>query len=223
VPQLTVFEHDTFPAEQFQEPAQQTEAAILGMWTFLATEVLFFGGMFASFYIYRLRWPDAFAQGATELKWYLGTINTGVLLGSSYAMAMAVHCARHGDNRKIVRWLLLTIVLGIVFLGIKGTEYVIEYHEHLVPGLNFAAVSSTGEHRPPQDALFMTFYFVMTGFHALHMIIGLGVISTLTWMAHRRKFTIQYHNPVEIGGLYWHFVDMVWVFLYPTLYLLRHP
>jgi cytochrome c oxidase subunit 3 len=220
--QLTVFESDEFPAEQFADPHQQEVTATLGMWTFLATEVLFFGGMFLAFYVYRLRWPQSFAFGATELKWYLGGINTAVLLGSSFCMAMAVQAGRAGDARRIIRWLVLTAVLGVVFLGIKGTEYAIEYHDHLVPVLNYSSVSPEGEARPAEVPLFMTFYFVMTGFHALHMIIGLGVLGTLMWMARRGKFDAAYHNPVEIGGLYWHFVDMVWVFLYPTLYLLRH-
>jgi cytochrome c oxidase subunit 3 len=223
VAQLTIFERDTYPSEQFQETAQQDEAATLGMWAFLATEVLFFGGMFMSFYAYRLRWPESFAAGAQELKRYLGTINTAVLLTSSYTMALAVHAARHGDTRALVRRLLLTAAIGIVFLAIKGTEYAIEYHDQLVPGLNYSTASPEGHLRAPHEPLFMTFYFVTTGFHALHMVIGLGVLLTLAFLARRGKFTAAYHNPVEIGGLYWHFVDMVWVFLYPTLYLLRHP
>jgi cytochrome c oxidase subunit 3 len=137
-------------------------------------------------------------------------------------MAMAVHAAREGKDKRIIRWLLATAALGVVFLGIKGTEYVIEYHEHLVPGLNYADVSPDGKSRPEQDELFMGFYFVMTGFHALHMLIGLGVMAVMMWLAHRGTFTKAYHNPLEMAGLYWHFVDMVWVFLFPTLYLLRH-
>jgi cytochrome c oxidase subunit 3 len=217
VSQLNIFEHDSYPSEQFQEAAQQDEAAALGMWTFLATEVLFFGGMFLAFYAYRLRWPASFAEGARELKWYLGTINTAVLLTSSYTMALGVHSAREGEGKKVVRWLLVTAGIGVVFLGIKGTEYAIEYREHLVPGLNYR-----GDGRAEHEALFMTFYFVMTGFHAVHMVVGLGVLVTLAVMARRGRFSARYHNPVEVGGLYWHFVDMVWVFLYPTLYLLRH-
>jgi cytochrome c oxidase subunit 3 len=223
VSQVTIFEHDTYPAEQFQETAQQDEASTLGMWAFLATEVLFFGGMFLSFYVYRLRWPDVFAEGAKELKWYLGTLNTAILLGSSYTMALAVHSARHGDIKRVLRRLLLTAFIGTVFLGIKFTEYAIEHRNHLVPALNYSSLSPTGQTRPDHLPLFMTFYFVMTGFHAIHMIIGLAVLLTLAWLTHRGKFSAAYHNPVEVAGLYWHFVDMVWVFLYPTLYLLRHP
>jgi cytochrome c oxidase subunit 3 len=219
---VTALGHDTYPAEQFHDAAQQYDAATLAMWTFLATEVLFFGALFVCFYAYRMQWPDAFARGARELKWYLGTVNTAVLLGSSYCMAMAVHAAKRGDRRALARRLLLTAAIGLIFLGIKGTEYGIEYHERLVPGLNYADVSPGGDARPPQEALFMTFYFVMTGLHALHMLIGLGVLGVLAVLARRGSFTPAYHTPVEIGGLYWHFVDMVWVFIYPTLYLLRH-
>jgi cytochrome c oxidase subunit 3 len=221
--QMTALEHDSYPAEQFEDPQQQALTATLGIWTFLATEVLFFGVLFTGFYIYRMRWPSAFADGAKELKWYLGTINTAVLLGSSYFIALAVDAGRSGENRRVIRNLLIAIVLGIVFLGIKFTEYGIEYHDHLVPQLNFSAVSPEGEARPPQEQLFMTFYFVMTGFHALHMIVGLCVLSVITFFTWRGKFSAAYHNPIEIAGLYWHFVDMVWVFLFPTLYLLRHP
>jgi cytochrome c oxidase subunit III len=220
--EMTAIDHDTYPAEQFRDTEQQFVAATLGMWTFLATEVLFFGVLFLSFYVYRLRWTDAFAHGARDLKWYLGCLNTAILLGSSYAMALAVHAARNGQNRKLMHRLLLTIALGVVFIGIKFTEYGIEYHEQLVPRLNYSDISPTGEPRPMQVHLFMTFYFVMTAFHALHMIAGLTVLSVLAIFARRGKFSAAYHNPVELAGLYWHFVDMVWVFLFPTLYLLRH-
>ncbi|HEY2585377.1 MAG TPA: cytochrome c oxidase subunit 3 family protein [Tepidisphaeraceae bacterium] len=242
---------------QFEDRKQQKESATLGMWVFLATEVLFFGGLFATYTIYRHLWPTAFRQGSLDLKWYLGGFNTGVLLLSSFCMAMAVHAAATGSNPGIVRWLTLTIVVGGVFLVIKGTEYYIEYKEHLVPGLNFSTTKPdesqvgplvrgldrfeewfdrlTGqeeaiqreapwpEQRKPQEELFMLFYFIMTCIHATHMIIGICVMLVLIAMARRRAFSAKYHNPVEMFGLYWHFVDIVWVFLFPTLYLLRQP
>jgi cytochrome c oxidase subunit 3 len=219
---VTIFQRDSYPAEQFQDTDQQELAANLGMWTFLATEVLFFGVLFLGFYAYRTRWHEAFAHGARELKWYLGAINTAVLLGSSYVMAMAVHASREGQRKKLVRRLIVTIVLGLVFIGIKFTEYTIEYHEHLVPQLNYAAVSPGGVVRPQHTELFMTFYFMMTALHAVHMLVGLSVLAVLAFFAHRGKFSPAYSNPVELAGLYWHFVDLVWVFLFPTLYLLRH-
>jgi cytochrome c oxidase subunit 3 len=213
---------DPLVPEQFEDAEQQRESATLGMWTFLATEVLFFGGVFLGYTFYRLRWPEDFRHGSLDLKWYFGAINTGVLLGSSFTMALAVHAASHGERSRLVRYLLLTIGLAVVFLLIKASEYTIEYREHLVPGLNFA-MEHDGHRRPPREYLFMSFYFVMTGIHATHMIIGIGVMAVLVVLARRGWFSREYHNPVEMAGLYWHFVDIVWVFLFPMLYLLRHP
>jgi cytochrome c oxidase subunit III len=207
-------------AEQFADADQQHESATLGMWTFLATEILFFGVLFVSYTICRLRWPEAFRAGSLDLKWYLGGINTAVLLGSSYMMALSVRSAALGDKRGILRALLATIGLAVLFLLIKGTEYYIEYREQLIPWLNF---STRGGERPPQEELFMTFYFIMTAIHATHMIVGICVMLELIWMTRRDKFSKAWHTPVEMTGLYWHFVDIVWVFLFPVLYLLRNP
>jgi cytochrome c oxidase subunit 3 len=218
---MTALSRDTYPASHFEDIDQQNVTVTLGMWTFLATEILFIGAVFVAFFIYRLRWPETFTEGAHELKWYLGTINTAILLGSSLGMALAVHAARHRQRKPLVRWLLITMALGTLFLGVKLTEYSIEYHDHLIPGLNYSDVSPTGEPRSEQLRLFMTFYFVMTGVHAIHMIAGLGVMAVITYFAWKGKFTTGYYNPVEMSGLYWHFVDLVWVFLFPTLYLLR--
>ena len=238
-------------AHQFEDRHQQKEASTLGMWTFLATEILFFGALFVSYALYRHMWPAEFRQGSLELKWYLGAINTAVLLLSSFFMAMAVRSGAKGSNPKIIRYLVITIVIGSVFLSIKATEYYIEYREHLVPRLNFTTAPPSEDEagslvrrlddfekwfsqktgipreqprdRRPQEELFMLFYFVMTAIHATHMIIGIGVMIVLIFMARRNKFSAQYHNPVEMFGLYWHFVDIVWVFLFPALYLLRQP
>lgn len=213
---------DTFPAEQFEDAAQQHSASTLAMWGFIAQEVLFLGAAIFAFYVYRVRWTQDFAEMSHELKWWLGGINTAVLLASSLTMALAVHAVQTGHRRSLVRYLIATMVLGSLFLGIKFTEYAIEYHDGLVPNLNYSPVTPEGTPRPPHGELFMTFYFVTTGFHALHMIVGIGVLLVLTVLAHRGKYTAEYNNPIEIAGLYWHFVDLVWVFLYPTLYLLRH-
>jgi len=137
-------------------------------------------------------------------------------------MALAVHAASDADGRRIVRWLWLTIGLGVLFLLIKGTEYTIEWHDRLIPYWHWSDVSPKGRERADQLPLFMAFYFVMTMLHAIHMVIGVGVLGTVLVMAKRRNFTREYHHPVEVVGLYWHFVDTVWVFLFPTLYLLRH-
>jgi cytochrome c oxidase subunit 3 len=235
--------------EQFQDRTQQREAATLGMWTFLATEILFFGGLFVSYAVYRLRFPASFRHGSLDLKWYLGGFNTGVLLFSSFFMAMAVHASQRGDNPKIIRYLLWTMLLAVIFVGIKFTEYYIEYDEALVPGYRFRmeepppaeesaftralnrfqhhiepASAEAAEHtrRGDQEPLFMCFYFIMTAIHATHMLIGIGLMTWLVWMARRKKFSAEWHNPVENIGLYWHFVDTVWVFLFPILYLLRN-
>jgi cytochrome c oxidase subunit 3 len=224
--QVTVLENDPLPAEQFEDVEQQRETSFLGMWTFLATEVLFFGVLFTGFFVYRTRWPEPFAQGARELKWWLGAINTAVLLSSSYCMAMAVHAASQTDNPRLVRWLWSTIVLGALFVLIKATEYRIEWHDYLVPHFHWSDLppGSGTEQRPrtAEVALFMTFYFVMTMLHALHMLVGLAILATVLVLAKRHYFTTDYHHPVEVVGLYWHFVDTVWVFLFPVLYLLRH-
>ena len=221
--QLTIFEHDRLPSEQFDDVAQQRYAATLGMWAFLATEVLFIGAIFVAFYVYRFRWTADFAEAAKELKWWLGGVNTAVLLTSSYTMALAVHSARHGRQRPLVARLALTLALGALFLGIKAAEYAIEFREHLIPGLNFSPTSPDGVPRPEHLELFMTLYFTLTGIHATHMLVGLVVLLTLIVRARRGAFSPDYHNPVEASGLYWHFVDLVWVFVFPTLYLLRHP
>lgn len=220
---FTVVERDSFPAEQFDDAAQQSYASTIGMWAFLSTEILFIGAIFVGFYVYRMRNAEAFAFGARELKWTLGTLNTAVLLGSSFSMALAVDAARSGRNRAIVRRLLVTLALGVTFLLIKATEYGIEFRDRLVPGLNFSTTSPAGEPRPERVELFMSFYFALTGVHALHMFVGVSALLVVTWLAHRGKFTAAWHTPVEIVGLYWHFVDLVWVFVFPTLYLLRHP
>lgn len=207
-------------AHHFSDMEQQHAAASFGMWIFLGTEVMLFGALFVSFAIYRSVYPADFAAAAGRLDFWLGTLNTGVLLTSSLLVALAVRAAQTGARRALMLYLLGAIALGAIFLAIKGTEYHQEYSEGLVSlyGFNF---SYDGPH-PAHANLFFDFYFVMTGLHALHMLIGIGVLGTLAAMAYRGHFSPAYYNPVEVGGLYWHFVDMVWVFLYPALYLLRH-
>ena len=215
--------------QQFEDIEQQTHTATLGMWVFLATEILFFGVLFTSYTVCRTRWPDAFRDGSKDLELWIGGVNTFVLLTSSLFMAIAVRAAAQGNNRAVVKFLGITIFFGLAFLGLKGVEYTIETHEHLVPGINFTTIPPDEATKPPdqqhprpnEERLFMLFYFIMTGFHAVHMIVGVGVLTTLLVMTRRGHFSAEYHNPIEIAGLYWHFVDIVWVFLYPALYLLR--
>jgi cytochrome c oxidase subunit III len=204
---------------QFDDVAQQYEAASLGMWVFLLTEIMFFGGLFTGYTVYRTSYPQAFAEGSHHLDIMLGGINTAVLIGSSLTMALAVHSAQMGERQALTRFLLLTILLGLVFLGIKGLEYAHKFEEHLVPGREFVA---EGLHAA-QIQLFFGFYFSMTGMHALHMIIGIGILGALARQAWHGRFSAAYFTPVELSGLYWHFVDIVWIFLFPLLYLLgRH-
>lgn len=212
-------EHPAHLAHHFEDADQQYQAATLGMWAFLVTEVMFFGGLFAGFFVYILGHAQAFAEGSRHLDLMLGTVNTAVLLGSSLTMALAVKGAQEGDRRRQVCFLLLTIALGAAFLGIKGIEYAHKFEQHLVPGRHFQMAGSHGQ----SAQLFFSFYFAMTGMHALHMLIGVGLLLWLTWNAWRGRYTQAYSTPVEICGLYWHFVDVVWIFLFPTLYLVaRH-
>jgi cytochrome c oxidase subunit III len=203
----------------FDDPEQQFDASQSGMWLFLATEIMFFGGMFIGYTVYREAYVDAFAQASNHLDVWLGAINTSVLICSSLSMALAVHASQEGDRRKIIFFLLLTMLLGAIFLGIKFTEYYHKYEEQLVPGLNFEFREGNSGHA----AIFFSFYFAMTGFHALHMMIGLGLLTYLVIKATRNRFSASYYTPVEMTGLYWHFVDIVWIFLFPLLYLVgRH-
>jgi cytochrome c oxidase subunit 3 len=206
-------------AHHFDNLDQQAEAATLGMWVFLLTEVLFFGGAFLVYTIYRHMYHDAFVVASHSLDVMLGTINTAVLIGSSLTMALAVHAAQVGSRRLIQIFLILTIVLGCVFLGIKAAEYLHKFHEHHVPGQGFQFEAKYFR----EAQIFFSLYFVMTGLHALHMIIGIVVMLVILWQASRGAFSAEYFVPVEVIGLYWHFVDIVWIFLFPLLYLIgRH-
>jgi cytochrome c oxidase subunit 3 len=208
-------DHATTLAHQFDDIEQQHESGSLGMWIFLATEVLFFGGMFLGYAVYRATYSTAFAEASRHLDILLGGINTAVLLCSSLTMALAVHAAQLGGRRTVVLFLVLTIVLASIFLGIKILEYYHKYEEHLIPGSNFLFSGPNGTHAQ----LFFSFYFVMTGMHALHMVIGIGVMLVMILLTLRGRFSPKYYFPVEMTGLYWHFVDIVWVFLFPLLYL----
>ena len=214
-------------AHQFDDLEQQHDASYFGMWIFLATEIMFFGGMFAGYTIYRHEYFYSFVAGSHLLKWEFGAANTAVLICSSLTMALAVRAAQMGQRKALIIFLLLTIVLGLAFLGIKFTfEWSHDWEEHLVPGINWAPnpdvlASFQAEHAVSQNVeLFMFFYFAMTGFHALHMVVGVGLLTVLAIMAGQNRFSPQRFNPVEGSGLYWHFVDIVWIFLFPLLYLI---
>ena len=211
--------HHPALAHQFDSLAQQSEAATLGMWVFLVTEVLFFGGLFCTYTIYRGWYPEAFAAASHELDVTLGAINTAVLITSSLTMALAVHAAQLGQRKLLMILLVLTMALGASFLGIKSVEYYQKFAEHHVPGPSFQFEKEYVRHAQ----IFFSLYFMMTGLHGLHMLIGIGLMCWLIVLALRGRFTTENHDFVEGFGLYWHFVDIVWIFLFPLLYLLgRH-
>ena len=209
--------HVHHPAHQhhFETMEQQAEAATLGMWLFLATEVMFFGGLLMAYLLYRVWYPQAWSEGSLELDIVLGGINTVVLIGSSLTMALAVRAAQTGQQRATVVFLLLTMALGLTFLVIKFFEYKHKFELGHVPGPNFHFEGANA----PQVEIFLSLYFALTGLHALHMVIGFGIMTVILVMALRRRFSPEWYTPVELAGLYWHFVDIVWIFLFPLLYL----
>ncbi len=199
----------------FDDLEQQHEASTLGMWLFLVTEVMFFGGLILAYTLYRIWYPAAWAIGSEELNIYLGGFNTVVLIGSSLTMALAVRSAQTGAQRATVGWLLFTMSLGLTFLVVKFFEYKEKFELHHVPGPNFRFEGAESPHLQ----IFFSLYFALTGVHAAHMVIGFVLLSVIVTMAHKRRFSPEWHTPVELAGLYWHFVDIVWIFLFPLLYL----
>jgi cytochrome c oxidase subunit 3 len=243
--------HDPNLAHHFEDLGQQQTAATLGMWAFLGTEVMFFGGLIGSYIVYRFTSPDVWGAASQQLNIVIATFNTVVLLTSSLAMAMAVHAGATGNRKEQLRFLLITWGLGALFIVFKAYEYYEEYEKHLVPGPWFSTehihlpgeppfVSGEAKHSAESAVtlstasvlsispsefvtrraqMFFVFYFFMTGLHLLHMIVGLGLVGWVIALARSGRFTPSYHTPLEMVGLYWHFIDIVWVFLYPLLYL----
>src|SRR4029077_2853613 len=214
----------------FADEQQQRDSASLGMWIFLATEVMFFGGLFCAYLIYRRWYFGDFGAASKSINATLGAANTAVLICSSLTVVLAIWAAQTSRRVLLIGMLVLTMLFGLAFLGIKGVEYKDIFEEHHVPGASFSfnQVPIPGhpdQYANPQHAqIFFSLYFIMTGLHALHMIIGLGLFTWLLIMAWRGRFTPEYYTPLEVGGLYWHFVDIVWIYLFPLLYLIdRHP
>ena len=222
------------PAHQFETMEQQKETSTLGMWLFLVTEIMFFGGLFTAYVIYRNMYPVAFAVASSTLDVKWGGINTAVLICSSLTMALAIRSAQVNWRKGILIFLSLTMLLGLTFLGIKAIEYHEKFVKRHVPG----DVLNAPFHFVPENAhearmaaaadplyqrhaeIFFALYFIMTAVHATHMIIGILVLAVLWYFARKGKFDSEYYNPLEMTGLYWHFVDIVWIFLFPLLYLL---
>ena len=201
--------------EQFRTPGQQRETASVGMWIFLANEVMMFGGLFTAYAVYRASHPQAFDIGSADMNILLGSINTALLLTSSLMLTFAEHSAQTGSRRLLALFLVLTMIIGLVFLGIKFIEYYEHYQEHKAPGVWFNDSSPYAS----SIQMFFVFYYVMTGLHAIHMIIGLGILAGLLFRTFIGTMTAEYHTPIMFGGLYWHFVDIVWIFLYAIFYL----
>jgi cytochrome c oxidase subunit 3 len=208
--------------EQFDTPEQQRDASALGMWIFLVTEIMFFGGMFLAYTVYRNLHAHLFALASGSLNVYIGAANTAVLLCSSFTMVLAVRAASMGARKALIVFLILTMILGTVFLGVKAYEWNEKFQEHHVPGTTFhfeevpAAEQGTAQ-------MFFALYFAMTGLHALHMVIGTGLLTYILLRARQGQYSPAYWTPVDVAGLYWHFVDIIWIFLFPLLYLVdRH-
>jgi cytochrome c oxidase subunit III len=213
-------EHNPNLRHHFDTMAQQFDSATLGMWVFLLTEIMFFGGMFGAYTVYRSMYPGAFASTSQHMNPLWGAVNTAVLIVSSLTMALGVRSARMGQQKALQIFLILTMIFGLAFLGVKA----IEYHEHWVD-LKVPLIGGHWDYSDePQFArqaqIMFCFYFFMTGFHALHMVVGVGLMITIFMMARKGAFNAEYFTPVEISGLYWHFVDIVWIWLFPLLYLI---
>jgi cytochrome c oxidase subunit 3 len=204
---------ETVLAPQFEDLEQQRETSELGMWLFLATEVLFFGGFFFAYFVYRFLYAEAFAAASQKLELACGTINTVVLLTSSLTMAFALGAIQKGNRRQSAALLAMTMLFGLGFLCIKAYEYHHAWVQNYVPGFRYTQAL------PPASEIFFWLYFGMTGLHAIHLLVGMCVLGVLA--VRIKKFSEDYFNPVEVAGLYWHFVDIIWVFLYPLLYLIR--
>jgi cytochrome c oxidase subunit 3 len=208
---------------QFDTAEQQKDASTLGMWVFLITEIMFFGGMFLAYTVYRTWYPTVFAIASTSLNAPIGAANTCILLLSSFTMVMAVRAGQLGRQKATVWFLIFTLMFGFAFLGVKAAEWKEKFDEHHIPGQ--AAFHLEG--LPPVEQghaqLFFSLYFAMTGLHAMHMVIGVGILLVLILEARQGRFHADYYTPVDVAGLYWHFVDIIWIFLFPLLYLIdRH-
>ena len=203
-------------AHHFSSLARQNEAMRLGMWLFLATEILLFAGLFTGYAVYRFEFPLAFAECSRHLELTLGTVNTVVLITSSLTVALAIHFVRSDRPRAAAVCLVITLLFALAFLGIKAVEYTAHFHEKSLPGKYYAFE----EVKVPGAAMFFSLYFMMTGLHGLHVVIGMSVLGWLTWRTLQGRYSSRYYTGLELGGLYWHLVDLVWIFLYPLLYLI---
>jgi cytochrome c oxidase subunit III len=209
-------------AHHFETPAQQFDAAKLGMWLFLAQELLFFSGLFVGYLVFRLWYPEAWSVCSHELDWKMGTVNTLVLLFSSLTAVLAVRSAQLGKKNEVSLYILVTIACAFIFLVVKYFEYSHKFHAGLLPGDYFAPVAghTISNHFPQGSAGFFSIYFMATGVHGLHVIIGIGVLFWIWLRNQRGEFSKEYWTPVDLVALYWHLVDLIWIYLFPFLYLI---
>lgn len=200
----------------FDSAEQAFESSKLGLWLFLVTEILLFGGLFVIYITYRALYPEMFHEASHHLNKVLGAVNTVVLICSSFSMALAVDRTRQNDSGKAAQYLLITIFLAAMFMVIKYVEYSHKFHEGLLPGGYFTYEGI--DH--PRIQLFFSLYFMMTGLHGIHVLAGMGILTWLWIRVNRGDFSSQYYTPVELGGIYWHLVDLIWIYLFPLLYLI---
>jgi cytochrome c oxidase subunit 3 len=208
--------HSPFLQHHFAEMKQQFEASKIGMWLFLVTEVLLFGGLFVGYGIMHARHPEAFVAAHHHLDRTMGAVNTIVLLVSSFTMVMGVWAAQTGQRRKLIAYLLLTLMLAGVFLAVKYFEYGHKIHEGLLPGKFYSHQGDT----VPGQFMFFSFYFMMTGLHGIHVLAGMIAIAWMLIRAVKGHFSPAYYGPVDLVGLYWHLVDLIWIYLFPLMYLI---
>lgn len=207
-----------FPlADHFATPEQQVESGKLGMWLFLATEILLFGGLFVAYTIFHFLHPELFYDAHKYLNVELGALNTIVLLFSSLTVVLAIHAAQQNKRRYVIINLALTIACALAFLVVKYFEYSNKFHEGLLPGMYFTNGVLPD---PDQTHIFFGIYFLMTGLHGFHVVVGIGILTWLLLRTIKGDFSSQYYMPLELGGLYWHLVDVIWIFLFPLLYLI---
>ena len=203
-------------SHHFESLHQQNEAVRMGMWLFLATEVMLFAGLFCAYAYYRFEFYEGFAQASRHIDLWAGTLNTVILITSSLSVALALHFARTDRRRLAVTCLAATLLMGFAFLGIKSFEYYHKFQEGALPGryYHFKEVQQAGA------PMYFTIYFLATGLHAIHVIVGMTVLTVLMIKTARGRFSSRYSTGLEMGGLYWHLVDLIWIFLYPLLYLI---
>lgn len=214
----TTLTHDNSQVQHhFVDAEQQLDSAKMGMWIFLVTEILFFGGLFLAYIVYRVSYPELYSAASEYLDTLMGSINTVVLIGSSVSVAFAIRSAQLNQKKKIIINLAITLLLATVFMVIKYFEYTHKFHLGIFPGqfYTFEGIDH------PQAPIFFSIYYMMTGLHGLHVVIGMGLMVWLIVKASKGRFSSSYYNPVEVVGLYWHLVDIIWIFLFPLLYLIE--